>query len=431
MRTLVVDPSPLFQQMLAGILNDGGGQCTICANAAEAIGLVRKHHYDLVCVAMYLPDMDGMGFCSHLRLRPEYADIPIVLVTSAGGETFAEAAREAGITRVFSKSEMPQFASYAGELTAGPAETGKVLLVESNPGLAGAIRNQLAQLGLSVEEQPSAETALARFIDSDFDLLFVDAALSAARGALWLVQSIRGSGDERRSSTPILALSAQADVSRKVELLRAGANDYISKPVVVEEFNARVRNLIQSKRLLDKVNAQQERLHKLAMTDQLTSLYNRHYLTDVAAREIADAIRESYPISLIVIDLDFFKKVNDNYGHAIGDLVLVQAAQAIRNSCRDGAIPARIGGEEFVVMLPRRSLEAAVAAAEQLRLSIADLRPNDINVTASMGVATIAGGDPAASFEQLFSAADQGVYAAKEGGRNQVCVADGGELQPA
>ena len=139
MRALIVDPSPLFQQMLAGILNDAGAQCTICGTAADALGLVRKHRYDLVCVAMYLPDMDGMGFCSHLRLRPEYADTPIVLVTSAGGDEMVRAAREAGITRVFSKSEMPQFSTYAAEVGAGPAEIGKVLLVEGNPAIAAAI----------------------------------------------------------------------------------------------------------------------------------------------------------------------------------------------------------------------------------------------------------------------------------------------------
>lgn len=422
MRTLIVDPSPLFQQMLAGMLNDAGGQCTICGNAADALGLVRKHRFDLVCVAMYLPDMDGMGFCSHLRQRPEYSETPIVLVTSLAGDEMINAAAGAGITRVFLKSEMPQFARFAAEIHEGPAERGRVLLVEGNAAIAGAIRHQLAQLGLSVEEEASAEAALARFMEGTFDLLFVDTALSSARGALWLVQSVRGSGDERRSATPILALSTQADANRKVDLLRAGANDFISKPVVIEEFNARVRNLIQSKRLLDKVNAQQDRLHKLAMTDQLTSLYNRHYLTDVAAAEIAEAIRERYPLSLIVIDLDFFKKINDNHGHAMGDLVLVQAAQAIRGAFRDNAIPARIGGEEFVVVLPRRDLAAAVASAEQLRQTISELRPNDINVTASMGVAAMDGTDATANFDTLFSAADKGVYLAKETGRNRVCV---------
>jgi two-component system cell cycle response regulator len=217
----------------------------------------------------------------------------------------------------------------------------------------------------------------------------------------------------------VLALSAFDDPARRVELLRSGANDYVSKPILEEELIARVGNLIRAKRLFDQVKAQQRNLEKLAVTDPLTGLYNRHYLATASKQQVANSRRHEEPLSLIVLDLDHFKRINDEHGHSRGDLVLTEVGQVLGRTAREGDICARIGGEEFVIVLTRCSLEGAVSKARQVRSEIEGLRPAGLTVTASLGVATFdRAGD--ADFDGLFKRADDAAYRAKRSGRNRV-----------
>ena len=215
------------------------------------------------------------------------------------------------------------------------------------------------------------------------------------------------------------------DVARRVEILRHGANDFVSKPIVEEEFHARVSNLITSKQLFDQVRHQQQLLRELATTDQLTKLYNRHYLNDAAAQAISNAVRHKQPLSLFVIDLDHFKNINDEYGHDRGDDVLSAVGGLLKKSSRDGDIAARFGGEEFVLVLTHCALEDAQKKAEAFRLELEKLKPGGLLVTASIGVASLdITQENTMDLKALFKQADQAVYIAKENGRNCVVLAD-------
>lgn len=151
----------------------------------------------------------------------------------------------------------------------------------------------------------------------------------------------------------------------------------------------------------------------------LSKLYNRHFLVDQAPKRLLEAARHQIPLSLIVIDLDHFKMINDRYGHDVGDGVLSEVAAVIKESCRQENIAARFGGEEFVLILPHCSGENGVKIADRIRLKIAALRPKDISVTASFGVSALPMIEVCA-FETLFNAADKAVYEAKASGRNRV-----------
>jgi two-component system cell cycle response regulator len=192
-------------------------------------------------------------------------------------------------------------------------------------------------------------------------------------------------------------------------------------PVQEEELMARAKNLIVNKQLLDKVKLQGKHLEKLAMTDQLTSLYNRHFLADVAPRKISEACRHGFAISLIVIDVDYFKLVNDTHGHARGDIVLVEIAKILKNACRKEDIIARVGGEEFVIILSHCGGKDAEIKSGVLCKEIESLNPGNIPVTASFGVAGLAVGKQC-DFDELFTVADDAVYKAKAQGRNCVIV---------
>ena len=158
------------------------------------------------------------------------------------------------------------------------------------------------------------------------------------------------------------------------------------------------------------------------MTDQLTSLYNRHYLVDTAPKHLSEARRHNYPLSVVVIDLDHFKSINDTHGHTVGDVVLRETGNMLANAVRDEDVVARFGGEEFVALLSHCDLQSALSKTEDLRAKLEALKPAGLTVTGSFGVASY---DPERhdDFSQIFSDADKAVYEAKDSGRNCVkCI---------
>ena len=235
---------------------------------------------------------------------------------------------------------------------------------------------------------------------------------------LGLTRAIRNLSNNNQN-VPILAMTGFDDSSRRLELFRAGVNDYTTKPIINEEFLARVTNLVSNKLLFDQVNEQQNRLYALAMSDQLTGCNNRHALNEFAPKYLAEALRHNHHLSLMVIDLDHFKKINDKHGHDVGDIVLSAMGKLLNKESRDEDFVARIGGEEFVILLPYCDLDEAMLKADVLRQKIEDSQPNGLLVTASIGVTAMQKGQKE-EFFSLFKAADRAVYMSKEGGRN--CV---------
>jgi two-component system cell cycle response regulator len=216
-------------------------------------------------------------------------------------------------------------------------------------------------------------------------------------------------------------MSSFDDTSRKLALFKAGVNDYVPKPIMNEELLARVDNLILNQHLYKQLEIQRKGFEELAMTDQLTGLYNRHFLLDDASKKISASNRHNIDLCLVVIDIDFFKSFNDKYGHIMGDLVLIKVSELLSNHVRNNDIVARFGGEEFVILYEQCPLANAVKMAEVLRKSLEELKPEGLNLTASFGVAQFNVKDK--DFTGLFSRADKAVYQAKEKGRNcVVCV---------
>jgi len=237
---------------------------------------------------------------------------------------------------------------------------------------------------------------------------------------LALVRAIRGL-DSEYSQLPIIAISGHDDQSRRIELFHAGVNDYVTKPIIKEELRARVTNLITSKKLVDRVRSQQTRLQDLALRDSLTGCNNRHCLTELAPRFIADAKRHHHELCLLIIDLDKFKHINDARGHIAGDVVLSEVGKLLTGNSREGDFVVRFGGEEFIVLLSYHDIRLGEKNSEQFRKKIENLNPDNIPVTASIGVTSLATSE-ANDFDRMFQVADKAVYLAKENGRNCVEV---------
>jgi len=222
-------------------------------------------------------------------------------------------------------------------------------------------------------------------------------------------------------------LTTGAFTEQRIELLSllsstmsisiANAQLYQAQQALNENLENQVANRTKE------LEVQRQKMYELAMKDQLTQLYNRHYLLEIAAKSINEAERFNDPLSIIVIDIDHFKKLNDTHGHQLGDQVLESVAELLKAEMRSSDVAARFGGEEFVLLLSHCALAEAQAKAEDLREKIQQLTPCDIEITASFGVSALESLTGEGSFDALFKLADHALYQAKDEGRNRVVVA--------
>lgn len=423
MKTLVVEDSKIHRQMIGLVLDSLDVEAHLVKSAEEGLEALELESFDLISLDLHLPDMDGLEFCRRLRSDEATRHIPIVLLTSEDADATLKMAYGAGVTEVMRKTSIEElqqsFTFLVNRLRR--IYSGRVLYVEDSPTTAQLTIAALKEMGLKVDHFTNGEEALKNFSKQDYDVVITDVVLEGEMSGLQVVRGIRSAGGEKRE-IPILAVSGHEDMTRRVEILRSGANDYIEKPIVEEEFKARLGNLITNKQLFDQVRTQQDELRQLAITDQLTGLYNRTYLAETAQKYVSSSIRHRESLSLLMLDLDKFKDINDTHGHAVGDEVLASVGDLLKSRCRDEDVVARFGGEEFIMLLTRCDLENAVIKAGYLLKFIEELKPAGFDVTVSIGVSSIYLGGRHIDFDRLLKEADTALYEAKHRGRNRVEV---------
>ncbi len=219
--------------------------------------------------------------------------------------------------------------------------------------------------------------------------------------------------DEKTREIPVIFITGKSSSEDEARGLLLGAVDYITKPIHPPIVAARIKTHVTLKR-------QYKKIQDLAMRDQLTGLYNRHYLLDIAVSKMASVKRHDHPLSMIMLDIDHFKAINDQYGYIAGDVVLREVATILGDRCRSEDVAARMGGGEFVLLLDDCDISNCQNKAEQLRQEIEYLMPENITVTISFGLTEYHAETD--GFESFFKRADKALYEAKENGRNQVVV---------
>lgn len=224
---------------------------------------------------------------------------------------------------------------------------------------------------------------------------------------------------------PVIILTSKAEPADKIKGLELGAVDYVTKPFDAGELIARVNTHLRMKELYEALQDKNRQLQEMANRDGLTDLYNHRYFHEHLVREIERVKRYGGVVSFVLADIDFFKKINDTYGHQAGDNVLKEIAQILKNGIRDSDLAARYGGEEFALVLLQTQVEVALQTSERLRIQIAEHPFSGffppLHITASFGVATF----PAVGIKEekdLVEAADQALYQAKKEGRNKVVL---------
>jgi two-component system cell cycle response regulator len=291
------------------------------------------------------------------------------------------------------------------------AEKPKVLMIDNARMMHGVVRARLAADGLEFHSAFSGEEGLDTAKTLRPDVILLDVEMPTPNG---FEVCRRLKEDPEFANTPVIFLTGVSSTEEKIRGLNLGAIDYVTKPFDAAELQARVRAALRNKELLDL-------LAKKAMIDGLTGLYNRGYLNQRLAEELAHSRRHNRPMSCVMLDVDHFKSINDTHGHGFGDFVLKEVACILQQHCRAEDIACRYGGEEFAVLARETGAEAAMPFAERLRAAIAagpfSRGAISVSVTVSLGVADL--GDGA---DGLVEHADRALYQSKRDGRNRATL---------
>ena len=308
---------------------------------------------------------------------------------------------------------------------AKPAERRQILIVDDSITVRKGIVETLTDSGLFevfFEARDGAE-GLALLHEYAMDLVLCDVVMPGIDGFEFLA---RARSEAAFAELPVLMLIGQETVEQKIRGLELGASDYLTKPFDEGELIARIKVQLKLKDLQDQLRAANRAMQVLLVTDPLTGVHNRRYLTESLGKEVRRAQRYHTPLSVILADIDHFKRVNDMFGHLQGDTVLVEFGRLLQKDLRVHDVAARFGGEEFVILLPGTELAGAKVVAERVRSAVEAHEFSGMNgerVTSSFGVAEVQL-DAEESPAQLLSAADAALYRAKGAGRNRVAVRD-------
>ncbi|RYB04959.1 PleD family two-component system response regulator [Lichenibacterium ramalinae] len=449
-RILVVDDVPANVKLLEARLSAEYFEVRTAANGFDALQLAGRSGFDVILLDVMMPGLDGFEVCRRLKSDPVTAHVPVVLVTAldhtadrvrgleAGADDFltkpvdelALVARVRSLARFKQVvDELRRQVEASGTLGLQPGSKlgalveeggrGRVLLVEDRAASAERLVASLSQ-SHTVDLAGEPDDALFRAATGGYDLVVISSALKGY-DALRICSQIRSL--ERTRDLPILLLAEPDDRARIVRGLDLGVNDYLLRPVDRDELMARVRSQLRRKRYADRLREIMQASLQMAVTDPLTGLHNRRYLESHLGGLIDAAADGDKPLSLMILDIDHFKSVNDTYGHDAGDEVLKAFAERVKTVIRGVDVLCRLGGEEFIIVMPDTSLEVAGRVAERVRQSVGgtafpiDKGGRHIPVTVSIGISERRNGREA---DAMMKRADRALYQSKALGRNRV-----------
>jgi len=449
-RVLVVDDVSANVRLLEARLSAEYFDVVTATSGVEALSICERAECDIVLLDVMMPDMDGFEVCRRLKLNPATHYIPVVMVTAldqpsdrvrgleAGADDFltkpvsdvALIARVRSLTRLKMVTDELRMRAVTSkeigienpslEAVTDTGRDGRVLVVDDRPASYERLASMLSAEH-AVDVEPDPNEALFHAAEGNYDLMIVSLALENF-DALRLCSQVRSL--ERTRNLPVLAVSDAENNARLVRGLEIGVNDYLLRPIDKNELLARVRTQVRKKRFTERLRDNVQMSIEMAITDALTGLHNRRYMETHLSTLIDQAAGRGKPLSVLLVDIDFFKAINDTHGHDAGDDVLREFALRLRKSIRGIDLACRYGGEEFVIVMPETDMAVATMVAERLRRRIAT-EPfavgqdgGQIEVTISIGIAALANAKDSAA--AVLKRADQALYRAKRDGRNRV-----------
>ncbi len=451
-RILIVDDIPANVKLLADRLGAEYFDTVTASNGIDAIELLKTTPCDIILLDVMMPEIDGFETCRRIKSNPKTQHIPVVMVTALDQPHDRVAGLEAGaddfltkpisdialITRVKSLVRLKQLTDELRLRTettqemgiALPAAThdfsgnrGRILLVDDRPTSYERLISAFRDVH-HVEVVMNPQEGLIRASEGVHDLIMVNLSLKDYDG-LRLCSQIRSV--ERLRHLPLLIMVEPDEQARLMRGLDMGVNDYLVRPIDRNELYARVATQVRRKRYTDYLRDTVQMSLEQAITDGLTGLYNRRYMENHLGALVEQSAARGKELSLLILDIDYFKAINDTHGHDAGDDVLREFAARVKKTVRGIDLTCRLGGEEFVVVMPEADMSVANTVAERIREKVAQVPfpirdgTQHVQATISIGVSMLrlSGDTP----EQLLKRADEALYSAKRNGRNRVVSA--------
>ena len=449
-RILVVDDMVPNIKLLEAKLTKEYYEVITAANGYECLEKAKQYSPDIILLDVMMPGMDGFETCTRLRADPELSHIPIVMLTAlsekesrikglqVGADDFLQKpindnallARVRSLIRLKVMIDELRLRGQTGvDLGIDPSSVNfgnileaKILLIDDDSIQAQQVIEKLAHVNKKIKHVGKPDEALAEAQKGIYDLVIISTQLLEADG-LRICSQLRSNEQTRHLS--IIILIDEDDTTSLVKGLEIGVNDYIVTPVDVNELVARVKTQIRRKKYQEALRSNYKQSISLAITDGLTGLYNRRYMDTHLENIVREAAENGRATTILMLDIDFFKKVNDTHGHGVGDEVIKEFAARIINNIRPSDLAVRYGGEEFVVILNGTDVQSAHVVAERIRSQIETIpfkvstAEGVISKTTSVGISSFRK-DGTDSVEALLKRADDALYAAKNGGRNKI-----------
>jgi len=445
---LIVDDVPTNVRLLEARLSAEYYDVLTAASGPEALAICQRGDVDIVLLDAVMPGMDGFEVCSRLKADSRTSHIPVLMVTAldqpsdrvrgldVGADDFITKplddvqliARVKSLVRLKGLTDELRTRALAGQelamedaaraLDSANVEVGRILVIDVDRHQAERVRAHLgADNRVDVLSNP-ADAALA-VSGGDYELVLVSMSLGDF-DPLRVCSQMRTA--EATRMLPIILIAEEEDRPRVVRGLDLGVNDFIMRPIERNELLARVRTQIRRQRYAAELRRSVSNTLALAITDELTSLYNRRYFERQLSLMLDKAQQQDRDMAVMLIDMDYFKAVNDLHGHDTGDAVLREFADRLRRNIRGVDLACRFGGEEFVVLMPDTDCRQAQEIAERIRQAVSERRFNaagsPLHVTMSAGVAFNEFDTDTPDI--LLKRADLALYRAKREGRNRV-----------
>ncbi len=448
-RVLIVDDIPINIKLLETRLMAEYFTVLSATNGLDALEICATQEVDIILLDVMMPGMDGFEVCRRLKADPKTHHIPVVMVTALDQPTDRIAGLEAGADEFLSKpidavqliarvKSLVRLKVLTDELRARAAtgqqianensmrvmdsisvDGSSVLIVDTDMQHAERLKQDIAlKHNVDILEDPSQ--AVVCLAEKNYELIILSMSL-AGHDPLRVCSQIRTL--EQGRNVPIILVAEEANRAQVVRGLELGVNDFIMRPVEQHELVARVRTQVRRFRYAAELRDSVSNTMQLAIIDELTGLYNRRYFDRHLALMFSKAMQQGREMAVMMLDIDYFKHVNDTYGHEAGDDILVEFAARIQKNIRGIDLPCRYGGEEFVVLMPDTSQKDASNIGERVRGAVESApfitsAGLSINITVSAGLALNVSGIGDA--KMLLKRADVALYQAKQAGRNRV-----------
>jgi two-component system cell cycle response regulator len=449
-RVLIVDDILANVRLLEAKLAAEYFEVVTAMNGVDALEAVQRTKPDIVLLDVMMPGIDGIEVCRRIKGNPLTQHIPIIMVTALDQPEDRVRGLEAGADDFLTKpvNDVSLFCRVkslvrlkmltdelrtrtggdplrlaVSEQNAADNRLGHVLVIDNRVTVAERIKSALTgKHEVTLATDPAQALDTCGEAGTAFELIIVNLDMEGI-DALRICSQLKSM--EQTRQTPILIIVDPDDHQRLLRALDMGVNDYLIRPIDKQELLARVSTQVRRFRYTDQLRSNVRASIEMAVTDALTGLYNRRYLETHLAHLIEHAVNRGKALSVLTLDVDFFKAVNDNHGHSAGDRVLQEIAGRIRASIRNIDLACRTGGEEFVVVLPATDIATAERVGERIRKMVAAKPFNagpgcQLNITASVGISALNGVDE--KVEDLLKRADMALYRAKREGRNRVIL---------